>query len=125
MHALLAQQLQVLESPQFIWRGEVWPGQELEWQLRRESEGSGNGAPPAEADAAGGWDSQMRLTLPTLGTVTVHLRMDAHQAFNIRVVPEDAALEPLLQQNGSKLAERLTAAGCLLQTLTVQHESRA
>jgi len=35
MHALLTQQLQVLESPQFIWSGEVWPGQELELQLHQ------------------------------------------------------------------------------------------
>ncbi len=38
MHTLLSQQLQVLESPQFVWRGEVWPGQALEWQVRQETE---------------------------------------------------------------------------------------
>jgi hypothetical protein len=50
--------------------------------------------------------------------------MDANQAFDIRVEPENAALEPVLQQNGSALAERLAAAGCRLQALTVQHDSR-
>ena len=30
LNTLLTQQLQVLESPQFIWRGELWPGQVLE-----------------------------------------------------------------------------------------------
>jgi len=126
MHALLSQQLLVLESPQFVWRGEVWPGQPLEWQLRHEPGAEQDHANADDAPATGtGWESRLKLSLPQLGTLTVHIRLDARQAFNIRVVPERPAAEALLLQNQGRLASRLTAAGCALQSLTVQHDAGA
>jgi hypothetical protein len=126
MHTLLSQQLQVLESPQFVWRGEVWPGQSLEWLLRQETEQAQDHSSAVDADEAGaGWESHLKLTLPQLGTVNVHIKLDAQQAFSIRMTPEQPATQPLLQQNQSRLIEQLTAAGCTLSTLTVQHDASA
>ena len=56
---------------EFVWRGEVWPGQPLEWHLRHETEHAQDQSaamPGDEADA--GWESKLKLTLPQLGTVT-------------------------------------------------------
>ncbi|MGK2953726.1 MAG: flagellar hook-length control protein FliK [Thiobacillus sp.] len=126
MHALLSQQLQVLESPQFVWRGEVWPGQELEWLLRQEAEAAQDHSAAASAEnEQAGWESQLKLTLPQLGTVTVHIKLDVNQAFTIRMVPEQAEVEPLLRQNQAQLFERMTAAGCTLQALTVEQDRAA
>ena len=123
MHALLTQQLQVLESPEFAWRGEVWPGQPLEWHLRHEADPAQNRPATASADESGaGWDSKLKLTLPQLGTVTVHIRLDANLAFSIRMVPEQPETAPLLRHNQGRLAEQLNAAGCTLQILTVEQE---
>lgn len=123
IHALLSQQLQVLESPAFAWRGEVWPGQPLEWQLRHEADHAQNRPATGSADENGsGWDSKLKLTLPLLGAVTVHIRLDANQAFSIRMVPEQPETEPLLRHNQGRLAEQLNAAGCTLQTLTVARD---
>jgi hypothetical protein len=126
LHALLSQQLQVLESPEFVWRGEVWPGQALTWHLRRETESphEHSAAPAADATDAG-WESRLTLTLPQLGTLGVHIRLDARQAFSIRLVPEQPGTESLLKQDQGRLAERLAAAGCTLQTLTVRHDAGA
>ena len=126
MHALLSQQLQVLESPQFAWRGDVWPGQPLEWQLRQETDAEpGHANADAARDAGAGWESRLKLSLPQLGTLTVHIRLDARQAFSIRMVPEQPGVEALLQQNQGQLAKQLAAAGCTLQSLTVQHDAGA
>lgn len=123
MHALLSQQLQVLESPQFVWRGDVWPGQPLEWQLRRQIDPEQNHAHgDAVNDAMTGWESHLKLSLPQLGNLIVHIKLDAQQAFSIRVVPEQPAAETLLQQNRGHLAQRLADAGCTLHSLTVQHD---
>jgi hypothetical protein len=125
MHALLSQQLQVLESPQFVWRGDVWPGQPLEWQLRHEADPAQD-HPTANADEAGaGWDSRLKLTLPQLGTVNVHIRLDAQQAFSIRMTPENPATQPLLQQNQARLAAQLKDAGCMLNSLRVERDGDA
>ncbi|MHB1084180.1 MAG: flagellar hook-length control protein FliK [Thiobacillus sp.] len=124
MHTLLTQQLQVLESPHFIWRGELWPGQTLEWQLSHERDDAANDPTASPADAEdSGWESHLKLTLPQLGTLDVHIKLDAQQAFSIRVVPQQAATTPLLQNNQARLAEQLADAGCTLQSLTVQHDA--
>lgn len=126
LHALLSQQLQVLESPHFVWRGELWPGQTLEWQVRQETGPQANDSAAAlahEDEAA--WESHLRLTLPQLGTLNVHIKLDARQAFSIRVAPEQPETGPLLQNNQARLIEQLAAAGCTLQTLTVQHDAAA
>lgn len=126
MHALLTQQLQVLESPQFVWRGEVWPGQTLEWLLRHETEHAQDQAAAMPGDeASAGWESKLKLTLPQLGSVTVHIKLDANQAFSIRMAPEQAEVEPLLRRNQGRLAEQLAAAGCTLQTLAVRQDDAA
>ena len=128
MHTLLTQQLQVLESPHFAWRGELWPGQMLEWQVRQESDTqtgpNGSGA-AADHEAERAWESHLKLTLPKLGALNVHIKLDAHRAFSIRMAPEQAETGALLQSNQARLIEQLAAAGCTLQSVTVQHDGNA
>ena len=128
MHTLLSQQLQVLESPNFVWRGELWPGQMLEWQVRRNQDQPADDptrSTPIEREAATAWESHLKLTLPQLGTVNVHIRLDAGQAFSIKMVPEQPETGPLLQKNQARLAEQLVTAGCTLSSVTVQHDASA
>ena len=131
MLALLSQQLQVLESPQFAWRGELWPGQSLSWSLRQESEPDskhGNTGTPRVDDSTRRWESRLDLTLPRLGKLTVHITLDARdarQAFSIRITPERPAVETLLQDNQARLLSQMSAAGCALQAFAVQHDADA
>ncbi len=124
LHTLLTQQLQVLESPQFIWRGEVWPGRALEWHVRQEP------SPPGDESAASlahitepSWASDLKMTLPNLGTLNVHIKLDARHAFSITMVPEQAEVGPLLQNNRARLIDKLSAAGCTLHTIKVQADA--
>ncbi len=126
MHALLSQQLQVLESPQFAWRGELWPGQMLEWQIRQEADPqSGDPTSLESSENKTGWESHLRLSLPKLGNVDVTIKLDAQHAFSIRMVPEQAETTPLLQANQARLVEQLTSAGCDLHAVTVQNDANA
>lgn len=125
MHTLLTQQLQVLESPQFIWRGELWQGQMLEWQVRQEPDTPHDPAAPAANEASMAWESRLKLTLPQLGTVNVHIKLDANQAFSIRLMPEQTEVGTLFQQNQARLIEQFTQAGCALHNVTVQDDGHA
>lgn len=126
IHTLLSQQLQVLESPHFVWKGELWPGQTLEWQVRQETDPQADeSATPVAHEMERAWESHLNLTLPQLGTLKVHIKLDARQGFSIRVLPEQAAVAPLLQQNQARLVERLAAAGCTLHAVTVQTDASA
>ncbi|MFO7541433.1 MAG: flagellar hook-length control protein FliK, partial [Thiobacillus sp.] len=121
MHALLAQQLQVLEAPHFGWRGELWPGQSLDWQVRRGHDPQPQDAnvPDAE-DAEPAWESSLKLTLPQLGTVNVQIKLDSAQNFRIRMTPEQPESTPVLQANQAGLVKRLTEAGCSLHSVKVE-----
>ncbi len=125
LHTLLTQQLQVLESPQLVWRGELWPGQVMEWQLQREDDAPRDAASPAVATLDPAWESHLKLSLPALGTVSVHIRLDARQNFSIRVMPESAESLPVLQADQAALSGRLQAAGCVVQALEVTQDAGA
>lgn len=122
LHVLLSQQLQVLETPQFIWRGELWPGQPLAWLLRHDVDPERQGAPAGGETAAAGWTSQLKLSLPELGEVTAHIRLDPAGAFSIRVMPANPDTEPLLRRHQDDFAAQMAAAGCILQSLTVERD---
>lgn len=124
MHTLLTQQLQVLETPQFAWRGELWPGHMLEWRVRKETDPEPQDSATALAQETGsGWESHLKLTLPQLGTLNVHIKLDAQQAFSIRMMPDRAETGPLLQQHQARLIDQFAAAGCTLNALTVQNDA--
>lgn len=125
MLALLSQQLQVLESPQFAWRGELWPGQPLAWEVRQEPETAHGETRAFGDDAARSWESRLELTLPRLGKLTVHLRLDAERAFSIRIAPERPEVEALLQGDQGRLLSRMSDAGCALQRFTVNRDADA
>jgi hypothetical protein len=126
LHGLLTQQLQVLESPQFVWRGELWPGRTLEWQVRRDDGDEANDRPTRTGPSAEpAWESRLKLELPALGALDVHIRLDARQNFSIRLAPAAAASVPLLQAGQSALLDRLTAAGCSLQAFEVARDAGA
>ena len=119
LHTLLTQQLQVLENPQFLWRGELWPGQTLEWQLQRDPDTPDSRTETASTPAGEHWTSRLRVTLPTLGEIEIELRLDAHHAFGIRVVPTDADSLPRLRDAQGRLTDRLAAAGLTLGALEI------
>jgi len=125
IHTLLTQQLQVLESPQFIWRGELWPGHVLEWQVGQETDTPHDSAKPAAGETEMAWESRLKISLPQLGTLNVHIKLDARQAFSIRLVPDQAEVGTLLQQNQARLIEQFTTAGCALHSVTVQNDGDA
>jgi len=126
MHTLLTQQLQVLESPQLAWRGELWPGHTLEWQIRQGVDAQNDDPDTAFANGEkDGWESHLKLTLPNLGTLNVYIKLDAQQAFSIRMLPEQADTAPLLELHQPRLAEQLAAAGCTLHSMKVEHDGGA
>ncbi|MFN3715156.1 MAG: flagellar hook-length control protein FliK [Thiobacillus sp.] len=125
LHTLLTQQLQVLETPQFIWRGELWPGQPLAWELQREPAPRDGRAADEAASAGDTWRSHLRVTLPTLGEIDIELRLDAQQAFAIRVVPVSAGSLPRLREDQPQLSARLAAAGIKLAALDIRPDEPA
>ena len=66
--ALVRQQLDVLETGQVLWRGDVWPGQPAQIEIAEERGGTAPDALPV-------WRTRLVLALPALGGVEASLAL--------------------------------------------------
>lgn len=62
---LVQQQINVLNSGQIVWQGQVWAGQEMQWEIHEEASRQEND------ELAQQWVTQIHLDLPTLGEVSI------------------------------------------------------
>lgn len=113
---LINLQLQTQEQARIAWQGQVWPGQEMRWEIQRDapergqSQG-GDGAPEP------GWQSALKLRFPLLGEIgarfalrgdQLHLQLDA-----------GAEASPVLRAHAARLEASMQAAGTPLSSLTI------
>ncbi len=111
-YPIIRQQLSTLESGLVEWRGTIWPGQSMEWQVsERRDEPGGNGEPaPQGGETARTWRTEMRLTLPNLGHLVARIELDANGA-RVRLVSDSAQQARRLRAEAPALGTRLGASG--------------
>lgn len=76
---LAGRQLMMLEGGPFVWQGQAWPGQTMEWLVEERPGGGGGGEEEAPQ-----WHTELRLTLPRLGRLAADLKLSA-QGLQIRI----------------------------------------
>ena len=64
---LVQQQLHTLEQHHVVWLGQVWPGQQMQWEIQGEPEHQ------AHQESERQWSTEMELVLPKLGDVHARL----------------------------------------------------
>lgn len=69
LQPVVQQQLDALATQQLVWRGDVWPGQAMEWEIGPDAHRRDDDADPSAAR----WTTRLRLTLPSLGEIDVAL----------------------------------------------------
>lgn len=114
--SLIQQQLSVLETGQLSWRGELWPGQWLEWDVAEHLPADGATAEPVR------WQTRVRLTLPRLGEVVATLALDvrgAHVALDAAV----AETADLLLVSREHFAAAMATAGLSVLGVEVHHDA--
>ncbi|MFI4904642.1 MAG: flagellar hook-length control protein FliK [Burkholderiales bacterium] len=103
---LLRQQLDVLDTRQFAWVGELWPGQRT--AIRFEEDGNY----PANRDPSPAAKPQMRahiiLELPTLGTVGAEIAI-VEGSVHLQITTDGPAATQTLHAARAELAEALAA----------------
>jgi hypothetical protein len=114
---LINQQLNTLENQRIVWHGELWPGQQMEWEVSRDAPDNADAEQAQQA-----WQSVVRFELPTLGPVsaTINLVGD-HVYMQVRTATESAASS--LRTHGTELIEAMDAAGTPLDSLTVKKDA--
>lgn len=110
---VVSQQLDALATQQFVWQGQVWPGQTMEWQIEDPTGGRGEGVENQN------WNTTLRLTLPRLGTVEARLQLTP-SGVAVRLLAADHATQSALTAASTALAQQLDAAQVPLMALTVE-----
>jgi len=111
---LVHQQLDALASHQYVWQGQAWPGQPMEWIIEDPERDGGDGEPAEQ-----GWNTTLRLTLPRLGSIEAHMHLTA-AGVALRLRSDDEASIIALDADAAALAEALEAAGLKLTGLVVE-----
>jgi hypothetical protein len=121
LNALLPQQLAILEHQQFAWRGEVWHGQQMDWNIYLQDEHkSAHGDRQTTGDQKP-IASDLTLHLPHLGKVTARLTL-VDGRMRISMLAEAEHTVSVLKAQSNDLTDAIEKNGQLLEGFMVtQH----
>lgn len=127
--ALVPVQLGILEHQGVVWQGQVWPGQEMKWEIRRQTQQDANLANDASnhghnADDMSAIHSQLTLHLPRLGTIVAQLQLQ-HGNISLKIDAENNSAAAALKQQSRQLIENLENSGQPLSALSVTQHGTA
>lgn len=109
---LANRQLNMLDGQPFVWQGQVWPGQDMEWQV---GERDGD---PQDVEAQK-WHSKLSLTLPRMGEIRADLDIGG-LGLRIRLSAQSDSTLAEMQAEMPELVDRLKAAGLNLSSLMLE-----
>lgn len=110
---LVQQQLEVLDTRQLVWQGQVWPGQDLRWQIEERAAHEGTAAVERE------WQTRLDLHLPRLGEVNALLSISPRGELRIAVTAHTPEIAQTLRDASAVLNQSLAGAGLQLAQLEV------
>lgn len=116
---LVQQQLETLDTRQIQWQGQVWPGQDMDWQIEEDNSHGAN----AE-DEAPRWRTHLHLDLPGLGGVTARLALDG-KGVRVEMNAERSDSAAMLRQDILSLADAMEASGLKVGGLSVRENGRS
>lgn len=111
---LVGQQLDALATQQFVWHGQVWPGQTMEWEIEDPTGGQG-----PDGQEAPDWNTTLRLTMPQLGQIEARLKLHG-SGVTIRLLAQEPAARATLAAEQATLARGLDGAHVPLLGLSVE-----
>ncbi len=115
---LIPAQLNAQENRQFLWRGELLPGQPFEWQIKEDT--SKKSSPQARPDEKT-WLTTVKFDLPKLGQIHASIQLTGNSAsFRITAKNPDAA--PILSNSQSLLSNSLEASGTQVSQFLVEKD---
>ena len=116
---LIQQQLEVLDTRQLVWQGQVWPGQEMKWEIEED----GHKGQAHENDESA-WKTNLHLNFPNLGDVTATLAVSSN-GIRINFNVADKNTVSTLKTNQSDLQGAMHTAGLNLLSVSIDHNEKA
>lgn len=117
-------QLNVFEQQRIQWRGELWPGQKIQWDIEQDRKGEAGQDSKNKASAEPSWTSTVKFHLPALGDIaaTIHLTGDR---IRVDIDASDSATVDALRAKSAMLADALAAAGSTLEALLIRTDDQS
>jgi hypothetical protein len=112
---LVRQQLEILDTRQLVWQGQVWPDQSMDWRIEEDRSG-GNAA-----DDLPVWRTSLRLKLPRLGEVTAMLGIQGDQ-LRLAFTGLDPDARTAVRDGQIMLRDALAKAGLALLEMKVDRD---
>jgi hypothetical protein len=112
---IVSEQLSTMQNGQMLFRGDLYPGQRLEWTVaEREAQRNQSGSRER------GWETGVTINLPHLGSVTARLTLDGARVA-VTVQAEKSMTVPILEAGRVLLTEQLEGAGLTPAELNISH----
>ncbi|MBN8456139.1 flagellar hook-length control protein FliK, partial [Accumulibacter sp.] len=116
--AIVQQQLEAFATQVYSWQGQVWPGQDIRWEIE---------SPPERTAAAGAdddarWQTRLLLTLPLLGEVEARLSLVRAQ-LSVAVTAAKPEAMALLRNGSAVLRQQLEQAGVVLSAVSFAEQA--
>ena len=115
---LVQQQLATLETGHLIWRGEIWQGQPMEWDIYEQVPGDEENTD----EPATQWRTQLRLSLPQLGDITATILLNT-QGVSIELNTITTETGALLKNNQLPLTIGMQSAGLTIHSVAIQQDA--
>lgn len=116
--ALVQQQLSALATQTFAWQGQIWPGQQMHWEIEKQADERGR---QGKDESGSSWRTRLKLDLPRLGGIAASLSLHPGGGIGIELTTESPDSELQLDAATAQLVEQMAAAGLTLTQLSVKH----
>lgn len=111
---LVQQQLHALETHQITWTGQIWPGQQMQWEIQGEPEHHLSAAADERQ-----WSTEMELALPKLGDVHARLVFNS-SGLKLNLQAADVDAIALFHRRLPSLGKTLADAGIQLTSSVIE-----
>lgn len=116
---LVQQQLEALATQNFSWQGQIWPGQEMRWEIDEDAAHQQS----EDEDSAAQWSTRLRMTLPNLGEIDAKIRLQGNQ-MTLSMSADSAETRQLMRTASLSLRSQLDEAGLNLASMGVDAETQ-
>lgn len=116
IRTIVHKQLDTIATHQMSWAVQIWPGQQLLWEIDAPPEREPGGTEESAAE----WRTKLRLTLPRLGALAIDLAIAGNRV-RMHLLADQAEHADQLGMAGPALATALEAAGLQLCQVKVDH----
>ena len=118
---LLPAQLDTFENKRFSWQGEVWPNQNMQWDICQEQDASDPKQPSTTEPADKTWNTTLKLDLPNLGGVKASISLQGDKV-GLQFHTEKPETAVSLQTASPALLDSLNGSGSQITRFTVQKD---